>query len=83
MAVRAANNLLERVKNTSFRGKVGKVGYRFLRLQSLEQRTAIILEDIRHLAGREPGLDDVVAFGAARALLDVEADVRMLFRIGL
>ena len=60
----------------------GQVGEALGRPQRLEQRAGVVLEDVGHLAGREPGLDHVVALGPARTLLDLEGDLGMQFRVG-
>ena len=40
------------------------------------------MKDVRHLAGGEARLDDVVALGAAGPGFDVERDVRVLLGVG-
>ena len=54
---------------------VGEVEHGLRRVERLEQRAGIVAEDVGHLAGREPGLDEVVAIGAAGARLDLDLDV--------
>ena len=37
-----------------------------LRLDRLQQRAVVVVEDLSHLTGRQPGLHQIVAFGTAR-----------------
>ena len=77
-AVRRRHDRLERVDDIGLERLVGQIEHGLRRVERLEQRAGIVAEDVGHLAGREAGLDEVVALAAARVGLDLDLDVGVL-----
>ena len=54
------------------------------RIERAEERAGVVAEEVRHIAGRQPRLDEVVALASARVSLDLDRDARVLrFERGL
>ena len=54
-----------------------------LGLSAWSSEPGVVPEDVGHLAGREAGLDDVVALGALGPRLERDRDVRVQRRVGI
>ena len=78
LAVGAVTTGLNAVEDVGLERLVGQVDQVLRRVERLEQRARVVEEHVGHLAGREAGLDDVVALAAARTRLDLDLDVGVL-----
>ena len=74
----AGDDRLERVDDVGLERLVGEIEHGLRRVERLEQRAGVVAEDVGHLAGGEAGLDEVVAFAAARMGLDLDLDAGIL-----
>ena len=71
------DDLLERLVQVGDPGLVGDGRQVCRRGDRLEQGSGVVLEHLSHVAGRQPGLDQVVAVGTTRAGVQLDLDVRV------
>ena len=82
VAVRVRDGLQEAVVDVAVVGQVVQRNQRARRAQRLEQRSAVVAEEVRHFARGEQRLDEVVAFGAFGPDVDRECHFGILRGVG-